>query len=92
MWQRVADIVVNELLPDSDWLDRFVAFAECLRDKGITFYSPGGSVQRWVSILVTEQLFGEEQGVEHLLNDPDVAKFVELFSLEIKRRLDARDG
>ena len=87
-WQAVLG-VLGQLLEKPEWLIAFRALARLLEERGIEFYSPGGSPQRRVSVLITHALYGAfpEPELERLLDDPTVAEALKPFIEEVRKRL-----
>jgi hypothetical protein len=91
-WEVVAKIIVKDLMPDPEWHDAFAATSRALKSEGITFSWPGRSPQRWIAVLVSQELYGCFPGPEErrLLATPTVASAIEPFVTEVEKRIDAR--
>jgi hypothetical protein len=75
---------------DPTWLERYQAIAAALRDAGVVFSSPGGSLPRWLCRLLDGH-FGcpYADPDERMLKVPAVRAALQPFITEIERRVAA---
>jgi hypothetical protein len=84
----VADIIIRELLTDPAWHPPLHSVGKVLADRGVQFFSPGGSVQRRLVVLTTQALFEEDASRrDALLEDPEVANAIKPFLDVVAQRL-----
>ena len=84
----VADIIVRDLLNDPAWHPPLRLVEKVLEDRGVQFFSPGGSVERRLVVLTTQALFEEDSSRrDALLDDAEVSNAIKPFLDAVASRL-----
>ncbi len=90
--QDIRRFIVDELLNENSFSDVFQFLEVTLESLGMRFYSPGGSLQRRTTALLSEVFGLDDFGMCEYLTNVDVRVCLDLLADEVMRRYENIGG